>query len=206
MTGFQPPQSSPLLSVSTPNASSSPRGAFRGLTRGLGLHREMNSTDLPLLLLGNGSLEHSLLEAVEDLKGLNLGVGQKGPPPVLPEKRRGSESRELLSHSPSLSGSSSPHSSSSLPFSSPMSPDSPRGVSGVPSPGADFGSKTEAVKFVQDTSKFWYKPDISRDQAIAVLKDKDPGAFIVRDSHSFRGAYGFGHEGRYTSSLCFTAE
>eukprot|EP00066_Takifugu_rubripes_P026576 XP_011615842.1 PREDICTED: tensin-3-like [Takifugu rubripes] len=184
------PQSSPLLSVSTPNASSSPRGAFRGLTRGLGLHREMNSTDLPLLLLGNGSLEHSLLEAVEDLKGLNLGVGQKGPPPVLPEKRRGSESRELLSHSPSLSGSSSPHSSSSLPFSSPMSPDSPRGVSGVPSPGADFGSKTEAVKFVQDTSKFWYKPDISRDQAIAVLKDKDPGAFIVRDSHSFRGAYG----------------
>lgn len=26
--------------------------------------------------------------------------------------------------------------------------------------------------------------------AITVLKDKDPGAFIVRDSHSFRGAYG----------------
>lgn len=26
--------------------------------------------------------------------------------------------------------------------------------------------------------------------AIAVLRDKDPGAFIVRDSHSFRGAYG----------------
>lgn len=26
--------------------------------------------------------------------------------------------------------------------------------------------------------------------AIAVLKDKEPGAFIVRDSHSFRGAYG----------------
>uniref|UniRef100_A0A668AIA8 SH2 domain-containing protein n=1 Tax=Myripristis murdjan TaxID=586833 RepID=A0A668AIA8_9TELE len=46
------------------------------------------------------------------------------------------------------------------------------------------------VKFVQDTSKFWYKPDISRDQAISVLKDKEPGCFIVRDSHSFRGAYG----------------
>lgn len=26
--------------------------------------------------------------------------------------------------------------------------------------------------------------------AIAVLKDKEPGSFIVRDSHSFRGAYG----------------
>ncbi|XP_054651857.1 tensin-1 isoform X3 [Dunckerocampus dactyliophorus] len=46
------------------------------------------------------------------------------------------------------------------------------------------------VKFVQDTSKFWYKPDISREQAINVLKDREPGAFVIRDSHSFRGAYG----------------
>lgn len=85
----------------------------------------------------------------------------------------------------------------------------------------DLGSKD--TKFVQDTSRFWYKPDISRDQgkcvniglgdsggkylfnvtsldlaylfsylwaAITVLKDKEPGSFIVRDSHSFRGAYG----------------
>ncbi|XP_060684176.1 tensin-1 isoform X4 [Hemiscyllium ocellatum] len=46
------------------------------------------------------------------------------------------------------------------------------------------------VKFVQDTSKYWYKPDISREQAIGLLRDRDPGAFIIRDSHSFRGAYG----------------
>ncbi|XP_009708775.1 PREDICTED: tensin-like, partial [Cariama cristata] len=46
------------------------------------------------------------------------------------------------------------------------------------------------VKFVQDTSKYWYKPEISREQAIALLKDREPGAFIIRDSHSFRGAYG----------------
>ncbi|XP_052003920.1 tensin-1 isoform X3 [Xyrauchen texanus] len=46
------------------------------------------------------------------------------------------------------------------------------------------------VKFVQDTSKLWYKPDISRDQAINMLKDQEPGAFVIRDSHSFRGAYG----------------
>lgn len=26
--------------------------------------------------------------------------------------------------------------------------------------------------------------------AIALLKDKDPGAFLIRDSHSFQGAYG----------------
>uniref|UniRef100_A0A7N4V0G6 Tensin 2 n=1 Tax=Sarcophilus harrisii TaxID=9305 RepID=A0A7N4V0G6_SARHA len=46
------------------------------------------------------------------------------------------------------------------------------------------------VKFVQDTSKFWYKPHLSRDQAISLLKDKEPGAFLIRDSHSFQGAYG----------------
>lgn len=26
--------------------------------------------------------------------------------------------------------------------------------------------------------------------AINLLKDREPGAFIIRDSHSFRGAYG----------------
>ncbi|XP_053724656.1 tensin-2-like isoform X1 [Synchiropus splendidus] len=46
------------------------------------------------------------------------------------------------------------------------------------------------AKFVQDSSKFWYKPGISRDQAIAVLKDKEPGSFLIRDSNSFQGAYG----------------
>uniref|UniRef100_UPI0037E9944B tensin-3-like isoform X2 n=1 Tax=Semicossyphus pulcher TaxID=241346 RepID=UPI0037E9944B len=184
-----PPQPSPPLSLSTPNAHSSPRGALRGLGGGPGVLREADSMDLSsLLLLGNGGLEHSLLEAMEGLGGLNLG-GDGGLPPILPEKRRGGE---LGSCSPSVSGYSSPHSGSSLsiPFSSPMTPDPLRGLSGAQSPGADFGSKQDTVKFVQDTSKFWYKPDISRDQAIAVLKDKEPGSFIVRDSHSFRGAYG----------------
>ncbi|XP_064354797.1 tensin-2 isoform X2 [Dromaius novaehollandiae] len=46
------------------------------------------------------------------------------------------------------------------------------------------------VRFVQDTSKFWYKPGLSRDQAIALLKAKEPGAFLIRDSNSFQGAYG----------------
>uniref|UniRef100_A0A8C6UZS9 Tensin 1b n=1 Tax=Neogobius melanostomus TaxID=47308 RepID=A0A8C6UZS9_9GOBI len=46
------------------------------------------------------------------------------------------------------------------------------------------------VKFVQDTTKFWYKPDISRDQAISLLREREPGAFVIRDSHSFKGAYG----------------
>nr|XP_009688002.1 PREDICTED: tensin-1 [Struthio camelus australis] len=55
----------------------------------------------------------------------------------------------------------------------------------------DISPETRAsVKFVQDTSKYWYKPEISREQAITLLKDREPGAFIIRDSHSFRGAYG----------------
>ncbi|XP_055935495.1 tensin-1-like isoform X3 [Argiope bruennichi] len=44
--------------------------------------------------------------------------------------------------------------------------------------------------FVKDTSKYWYKPNISREEAINILKDKAPGTFIIRDSNSFPGAYG----------------
>ncbi|KAJ8409211.1 hypothetical protein AAFF_G00242320 [Aldrovandia affinis] len=51
-------------------------------------------------------------------------------------------------------------------------------------------SQRVSVKFVQDSSRFWYKPGISRDQAIAVLKEKEPGTFLIRDSNSFQGAYG----------------
>ncbi|KAK2835006.1 hypothetical protein Q5P01_015490 [Channa striata] len=182
------PQPSPPLYLSSPSAHSSPWGALKSLGGGPGVRREADSADLTSLLLGNGGLDHSLLEAMEGLGTLNLG-GNGGLAPVLPEKRRGGE---FDSHSPSLSGFSSPHSGSSvsIPFSSPMTPDPLRGASGAPSPAADFGSKQDTVKFVQDTSKFWYKPDISRDQAIAVLKDREPGSFVVRDSHSFRGAYG----------------
>ncbi|XP_041468216.1 tensin-1-like isoform X4 [Lytechinus variegatus] len=48
----------------------------------------------------------------------------------------------------------------------------------------------EHVRFVKDLSAWWYKPNISRDDAINILKDKPPGTFIVRDSNSFPGAFG----------------
>ncbi|GMR52872.1 hypothetical protein PMAYCL1PPCAC_23067, partial [Pristionchus mayeri] len=44
--------------------------------------------------------------------------------------------------------------------------------------------------FVKDTSKYWYKPNISREQAISILRDKQPGTFVIRDSNSFPGAFG----------------
>ncbi|XP_071990699.1 tensin-2 isoform X2 [Engystomops pustulosus] len=47
-----------------------------------------------------------------------------------------------------------------------------------------------AANFVQDYSRFWYKPNISREQAIALLRSAEPGSFLIRDSNSFRGAYG----------------
>ncbi|NXX88831.1 TENS3 protein, partial [Centropus bengalensis] len=111
--------------------------------------------------------------------------------PPLPEKKRSSEGdRSFASVSPSSSGFSSPHSGStiSIPFPNVL-PDFSKMLSASPVP-ENTTDKHVTVKFVQDTSKFWYKSDISREQAIAVLKDKEPGSFIVRDSHSFRGAYG----------------
>uniref|UniRef100_A0A8C3FEB3 Tensin 4 n=1 Tax=Chrysemys picta bellii TaxID=8478 RepID=A0A8C3FEB3_CHRPI len=46
------------------------------------------------------------------------------------------------------------------------------------------------MKFVMDTSKYWFKPSITRDQAIQLLKEAEPGAFLMRDSTSYRGSFG----------------
>ncbi|XP_050772881.1 tensin-1 isoform X6 [Gopherus flavomarginatus] len=121
--------------------------------------------------------------------------GSPTPQPVLPEKRRmsaGERSNSLPNYatvngkmsSPISSGMSSPSSGSSVAY-----PHTLPDFSKLSLP--DSSPETRAnVKFVQDTSKYWYKPEISREQAITLLKDREPGAFIIRDSHSFRGAYG----------------
>ncbi|XP_019587166.2 tensin-3 isoform X2 [Rhinolophus sinicus] len=145
----------------------------------------------------NGFLPHSFLTVAPGHGGHHSpvlqgqGLSLPGQPP-LPEKKRASEGdRSLGSVSPSSSGFSSPHSGStmSIPFPNVL-PDFPKPPeAAAPSPD-NPGDKHVSVSFVQDTSRFWYKADISREQAIAMLKDKEPGSFIVRDSHSFRGAYG----------------
>uniref|UniRef100_A0A671L535 SH2 domain-containing protein n=1 Tax=Sinocyclocheilus anshuiensis TaxID=1608454 RepID=A0A671L535_9TELE len=125
------------------------------------------------------------------IDGVGFRQGSPAPQPQLPEKRRMSSSDRSnggLSYgtlngkmsSPVSSGGSTPsvHFFHTLPDFSKLNM-------------CDGSPETRLnVKFVQDTSKFWYKPDISRDQAINMLKDQEPGAFVIRDSHSFRGAYG----------------
>ncbi|KAF7661330.1 hypothetical protein LDENG_00263950 [Lucifuga dentata] len=127
------------------------------------------------------------------MMGMGVGFRQDSPAPgfqpQLPEKRRmssGDRPNGALSYgtlngkimSPLSSGGSNPSYFHTLSdFSRFNMPDG--------SPESRLN-----VKFVQDTSKFWYKPDISRDQAIGLLREREPGAFVIRDSHSFRGAYG----------------
>ena len=46
------------------------------------------------------------------------------------------------------------------------------------------------VRRAKDSHKLWYKPTISRDEAVSALKNATPGSFLVRDSNSFPGAFG----------------
>ncbi|XP_048872906.1 tensin-2 [Brienomyrus brachyistius] len=126
------------------------------------------------------------------------GSGPAQPP--LPEKRRlsalpaSSDSRFSTLRPPcSTSGvqpptSGAPHHVTFSPSVGEVAP--PAGVAdGLPVSTSEAENRV-SVKFVQDSSRFWYKPGISRDQAIAVLKEREPGSFLVRDSNSFQGAYG----------------
>ena len=46
------------------------------------------------------------------------------------------------------------------------------------------------VKRTKESRRYWYKPAISREEAISMLRVRPPGSFIVRDSNSFPGAFG----------------
>nr|XP_046259305.1 tensin-1 isoform X5 [Scatophagus argus] len=125
---------------------------------------------------------------------LGMGVGfRQGSPapgfqPQLPEKRRmssGDRPNGALSYGTMNGRIMSPVSGGSTPSYFHTLSDFSRFNLPDGSPESRLN-----VKFVQDTSKFWYKPDISREQAIGLLREREPGAFVIRDSHSFRGAYG----------------
>uniref|UniRef100_G3NIV6 Tensin 2a n=1 Tax=Gasterosteus aculeatus aculeatus TaxID=481459 RepID=G3NIV6_GASAC len=84
-----------------------------------------------------------------------------------------------------------PHSAAARALTPPLprSGARPRQNDGSP-PVESENANRVSVKFVQDSSRFWYKPGISREQAIAALKEREPGTFLIRDSNSFQGAYG----------------
>ncbi|KAM4731327.1 tensin-1 [Anableps anableps] len=126
------------------------------------------------------------------MMGTGVGFRQGSPAPAfqpqLPEKRRmssGDRPNGALSYGTLNGKSISPVSGGSTPGYFHTLSDFSRFNMHDGSPESKLN-----VKFVQDTTKFWYKPDISREQAINLLKDREPGAFVIRDSHSFRGAYG----------------
>lgn len=71
-----------------------------------------------------------------------------------------------------------------------------------PSPGLQYPSKPcsplsfrfngnqTSMRGVMDTSKFWFRPHISRAEAEAIVKDNEPGTFVIRDSTSYKGSFG----------------
>ncbi|XP_043818464.1 tensin-4 [Dromiciops gliroides] len=67
----------------------------------------------------------------------------------------------------------------------------PSDISLASSPeGSSRDTPLPTMKFVMDTSKYWFKPSITRDQAIELLRMEEPGAFVIRDSTSYRGSFG----------------
>ncbi|XP_054449604.1 tensin-4 [Pteronotus mesoamericanus] len=66
----------------------------------------------------------------------------------------------------------------------------PPDASPTTSPEGPTRDMQPTMKFVMDTSKYWFKPSITREQAIELLRKEEPGTFVVRDSSSYRGSFG----------------
>nr|XP_054602158.1 tensin-2 isoform X2 [Nothobranchius furzeri] len=114
------------------------------------------------------------------------------PQPPLPEKRHhpaqpGSPSEGLRPAGLHVPPSNSQHHVTFSPTVGEIAP--PAGQNVATSTEGEMVNRV-SIKFVQDSSRFWYKAGISREQAIAALKEREPGTFLIRDSNSFQGAYG----------------
>ncbi|KAH8418483.1 hypothetical protein KR009_005230 [Drosophila setifemur] len=48
----------------------------------------------------------------------------------------------------------------------------------------------DSVRFARSSAKFWYKPSLTREDAIALLAGAPPGTFVVRDSTTYKNSYG----------------
>uniref|UniRef100_T1JS71 SH2 domain-containing protein n=1 Tax=Tetranychus urticae TaxID=32264 RepID=T1JS71_TETUR len=130
----------------------------------------------------------------------NLSAG--GKPPLNAMTRQNSIPSTPPHRYVSASGSVSPLTYSQIRDSYGRTPSSPE--PGRDSPSVYFGQSqrssmlslnesdiiSQHPTFIKDTSRFWYKPKIPREDAIKILLDKPPGTFIIRDSNSFPGAFG----------------
>ncbi|KAH1174168.1 tensin-4 [Mauremys mutica] len=97
-----------------------------------------------------------------------------------------------------------PSSSSSSGINSLTKTSSETSLSFSPDGSSKDGEPT--MKFVMDTSKYWFKPSITRDQAIQLLKEAEPGAFLMRDSTSYRGSFGLAMKVLSSPSGCKTGD
>ncbi|XP_016940055.4 tensin-3 [Drosophila suzukii] len=62
-----------------------------------------------------------------------------------------------------------------------------RGVPFAPQP---LEVSADSVRFARSSAKFWYKANLTREDAIALLASAQPGTFLVRDSTTYKDSYG----------------
>ncbi|XP_043651612.1 tensin [Drosophila teissieri] len=90
-------------------------------------------------------------------------------------------------------GASSSSSSASLTTTTQLPPESiyqtgPR--RGLPPALQPLEVSADSVQFARSSSQFWYKPNLTREDAIALLAAAQPGTFLVRDSTTYKDSYG----------------
>ncbi|KAK4467839.1 hypothetical protein MN116_008761 [Schistosoma mekongi] len=72
-----------------------------------------------------------------------------------------------------------------------VTPFSPTGsLSGTNIGNDAIDGDTSGMRQVLDTSKYWYLPGISRPDVIALLRDKEAGSFVIRNSNTYADSFG----------------
>ncbi|KAM6039236.1 tensin-2-like [Chlamydotis macqueenii] len=120
----------------------------------------------------------------EDSAEERRSPGEGGSWPETPEGP--SSSPRCPAPPPASSGTQGRGPGTPPPCSHPLLPEKRR----PPAPGGPRDGAAPEAAFAQDTSRFWYKPGLSRDRAVALLKEEPPGSFLVRESRSCPGAFG----------------
>ncbi|CAH8554370.1 unnamed protein product [Schistosoma turkestanicum] len=71
-----------------------------------------------------------------------------------------------------------------------VTPFSPNGSLSGTNIGDAIDGDSAGMRQVLDTSKYWYLPGISRPDVIALLRDKEPGSFVIRNSNTYADSFG----------------